>query len=188
MAFNNLFVNKLLKPAVVAGYGRALPTALVLDIDGVICPTSGTSPFGALVEVGVVLQPVRVAPALCAALADLGARPGVTPVWLTSWLPQARRAMRSPFPGQDWEQIEIYPAGNGWPKLPALLAWLARNPHVSRVAWADDDLGGTAPPDRARHCTQELSRHSVDTLLIAPAATHGLGPNHITCLQRWICT
>jgi hypothetical protein len=153
-----------------------------------VCPASGLSPFGALVDVGVVLQPVRVAPALCAALADLGARPDLTPVWLTSWLPQARRAMRRPFPGQDWEQIELHPTSDEWPKLPALLAWLARNPHVTRVAWADDDLGETAPPNRARHCAEKLSHHSVDALLIAPAAAHGLGPNHITRLQRWICT
>ncbi|MEV6930049.1 hypothetical protein AB0M46_36965 [Dactylosporangium sp. NPDC051485] len=161
-------------------------TALVLDIDGVVCPASGSSPFGALVEVGVVLRPVRVAPALCAALAGLGALPGVTPLWLTSWLPQARRAMRGPFPGRDWEQAEVLPAGDAWPKLPALLAWLARNPHVTRVAWADDDLGGTAPPDRARHCAGELSRLGVDALLIAPAAAHGLGPDHLTCLRRWL--
>ncbi|WP_344621017.1 HAD domain-containing protein [Dactylosporangium salmoneum] len=161
-------------------------TALVLDIDGVVCPASGFSPFGALVAVGAVLQPVRVAPALCAALADLGARPGVTPLWLTSWLPQARRAMRGPFPGQDWDQVEVRPSGDAWPKLPALLAWLGRNPHVTRVAWVDDDLGGTAPPDRARHCAEELSRRGVDPLLIAPAAAHGLGPQHIARLRRWI--
>ncbi|TDB76291.1 hypothetical protein [Micromonospora sp. KC723] len=75
---------------------------------------------------------------------------------------------------------------DAWPKLPALLAWLARNPHVSRVAWVDDDLGGDACPDRARRCTEELSRRGVDVLLVAPAAAHGIGPHHVTRLERWI--
>lgn len=161
-------------------------TALVLDIDGVVCPASGFSPFGDLVEVGVVLRPVRVAPALCTALTDLATRPGVNPVWLTSWLPQVRQAMRMPFPGRDWEQIEVNVVRDAWPKLPALVAWLARNPRIVRVAWVDDDLGGDAPPDRARRCAEELGRRAIDVLLVAPAAEHGIGPHHIARLERWI--
>jgi hypothetical protein len=161
-------------------------TALVLDIDGVVCPTAGPSPFGDLVEAGVALRPVRVAPALCAAITDLAGRPGVRPVWLTSWLPQVRRAMRAPFPGRDWEQIEVTAVRDEWSKLPALTGWLARNPGVTRVAWIDDDLGGDAPPERARRCTVELGRRGVDVLLVAPAAEHGIAPHHLERVARWI--
>ena len=160
-------------------------TALVLDIDGVVCPAGASSPYGGLAEVGVALRPVRVAPALCAALTELAARPGVVPVWLTSWLPQVRRAMRPPFPGRDWAQIEVDAVPDAWPKLPALLGWLAGHPHVTRVAWVDD-LGGDASADRVRHCAAELDRRGIDGLMIAPAAVSGMGPEHLARLGRWL--
>jgi HAD domain in Swiss Army Knife RNA repair proteins len=160
-------------------------TALVLDIDGVVCPASGFSPFGGLVEVGAVLRPVRVPPALCAALGRLAALPGVTPVWLTSWLPEARRAMRPPFPGHDWEQIDLHP-DEGWPKWPALGAWLASKWHITRVAWVDDEIDGCPPTSRARSYTEELSRRGIEALLITPATDYGLGPHHVAHLEHWI--
>ncbi|TDC83056.1 hypothetical protein E1193_09775 [Micromonospora sp. KC606] len=160
-------------------------TVLVLDIDGVVCPASEFSPFGELVEVGAVLRPVRVPPALCAALDRLATLPDVTPVWLTSWPPEARRAMRQPFPGHDWEQIDLHP-DEGWPKWPALDAWLASNPRITRVAWVDDDLDGRPPTSRIRSYTEELGRRGVEALLIAPATAHGLGPDHIANLEHWI--
>jgi hypothetical protein len=110
----------------------AMHTALVLDIDGALCPASGFSPFGDLVEVGVVLRPIRVVPALCAALADLATRPGVTPVWLTSWLPQARRAMRA----VSWTQLGADRGERG-----------AR--HVAQVAGAGRVAGTTLRPQSA---------------------------------------
>jgi hypothetical protein len=172
--FNNLFVNNLLI------YGRPVPTALVLDVDGVLCPASGFSPFGATVEVGVALRPVQVPPPLCAALADLAGSSEVTPVWLTSWLPRTRRAMRPPFPGAEWEQIEPEP-GDGWPKWSALNAWLARHPEITRLAWVDDDLA-----DRAPCYTEELADRGLDALLISPATDHGMTPDHLAHLTHWL--
>ncbi|MEH1123111.1 HAD domain-containing protein [Micromonospora sp. CPCC 206061] len=157
-----------------------MPIALVLDVDGVVCPASGFSPFGELVEVGIALQPVLVAPALCAALTNLAAPPDVTPAWLTSWLPQTRQAMRSPFPGHAWEQIELEPGGDGWPKWSALNAWLARNPQITRLAWVDDDL-----TDRAPLYTKELRRRGLDALMIAPATDYGMTPHHVARLNHW---
>lgn len=163
---------------------RTPHTALVLDIDGVVCPASGSSPFGDLVAVGVALEPVRVPPALCAALADLAARPHVTPAWLTSWLPGVRRAMRPPFPGRDWEQIDLSPAGDdagAWPKWPALTRWLARHPSITRVAWVDDDLG-----QHARSYAGELGRRGIDALLLAPAADCGMTSGDVARLREWL--
>ncbi|MCW6007057.1 hypothetical protein K1W54_21090 [Micromonospora sp. CPCC 205371] len=154
--------------------------ALVLDVDGVVCPTSGLSPFGEVVEVGVALRPVQVPPLLCAALADLAALPDVAPAWLTSWLPQTRRAMRPPFPGPEWEQIELEP-GEGWPKWSALNAWLARNPEITRLAWIDDDLAGRAPVH-----AEELGRRGLDALLLAPTTDYGMTPSDISRLKHWL--
>ena len=108
----------------------------------------------------MALRRVVVAPALCAALSGLGGRRGVVPLWLTSWLPETRRAMRPPFPGRDWEQIEVDgdPRG-GWPKWSALDAWLTRHPQVTRLAWIDDDLAQPVAPHRPNGPTPCPHRH-----------------------------
>jgi hypothetical protein len=173
--FNNLFVNNLLI------YRPPMSTALVLDVDGVVCPASGPSLFGDAVEVGIALRPVLVSPTLCAVLTDLAATPHVTPAWLTSWLPQTRQAMRPPFPGPKWEQIDLEAGGDGWPKWSALNAWLARNPQLTGVAWIDDDL-----TDHAPHYTEELRHRGLDALLLAPTTDHGMAPHHIATLKHWL--
>ncbi|WP_376776356.1 hypothetical protein [Allocatelliglobosispora scoriae] len=166
-------------------------------MDGTLCPQSGFSPFGPLVEVGVALHPVLVAPSLCAALADLGARPHVTPVWLTTWPPETRRALRSPFPGRDWEQIDLDGVGGAtgrrWPKWAALTAWLADNADITRVAWVDDDLALDAEPDRhhpagsrAEFCVRELRRRHLDAFAIAPTGEYGMTPRHLAELEQVI--
>ncbi|GAA1654987.1 hypothetical protein GCM10009679_70380 [Saccharothrix algeriensis] len=164
---------------------RVMRTALVLDIDGVVRPASGASPFGGLVEVGFEPRPVLVSAALCTALAELAAAPGIVPVWLTSWLPEVRRSMRPPFPGRDWPQLELLPTADpgGWPKWTALNAWLDATPGLTRLAWADDDL---AAADRIPSYRDRLSARGLDTLLLAPDPADGLTPPHLAHLTSWL--
>ncbi len=162
-----------------------MTTALVLDIDGVLRPTSGTSPFGELVEVGFEPRPVLVPAALCTALAALAGAHDIVPVWLTSWLPEVRRSMRPPFPGRDWPQLELVPAAAapGWPKWTALTTWLGANPRLTRLVWADDDL---APAVRIEAYRDLLSARGLDTLLLAPDPAGGLTPHHLAHLTTWL--
>ncbi|WP_212844690.1 hypothetical protein [Catellatospora sp. IY07-71] len=167
------------------GLEANMTTALVLDIDGVIRPTSGASPFGGLVEVGFEPRPVLVPAALCTALAALATTHGVVPVWLTSWLPEVRRSMRAPFPGRDWPQLELRPTAvpGDWPKWTALNAWLDATPGLTRLAWADDDLAAAA---RIPSYRDHLSARGLNTLLLAPSPTDGLTPHHLAHLTSWL--
>ncbi len=151
-------------------------TALVFDIDGVVCPSAGLDP-GGLVEVGMALRPVLVRPEVCAAITALAARPGVVPVWLTSWLPETRRAMRPPFPGRDWAQLDLLPAA-GWPKWQALTAWLPTQPQLTRVAWIDDDLSDDYLP--------RLRGLGLDALTIAPVPSHGITMAGLAAIGDWL--
>ena len=161
-----------------------MPTALVLDIDGTVCPRSGSSPYGPVVEVGVALRRVLVAPGLCAALADLGGLPHVVPVWLTTWPPGTRQALRAPFPGHGWEQLDVVGGHDvgPWPKWAALSAWLARHSQITRVAWVDDDL----EPDRAGPCLAELRGRGIEAVAIAPVAEQAMTPGQVSDLERFV--
>jgi hypothetical protein len=184
-----------------------LTTALVIDVDGVVSPIGGATAWGDDVVAGHVFGPVLVSPALCRALDELAARPGVAALWLTSWTAEMREGME-PFPGRNWPELLSSPddSHGDWWKWATLRRWLNANPRLSRLAWCDDeltddeDLSELQPPRHAAEHSPddldapygravihaELTRRGVDVRLLAPCTTRGLTPTDVALLAAFI--
>jgi hypothetical protein len=189
--------------------GQGPPTtALVVDVDGVVSPTGRAGPlaWGDAVVAGHVFGPVLVSPGLCRALDELAARPGVTPLWLTSWTAAMRKAM-DPFPGRTWPELVSDPDDPDldWWKWAALCRWLDSNPEIARVAWCDDQLtdanlvGLRSPyrpappaadsvdaPNGTAVIHTELARRHIDARLFAPPTTRGLTPADVKLIAAFL--
>lgn len=189
--------------------GQGPPTtALVVDVDGVVSPIgkAGPTAWGDDVVAGHVFGPVLISPTLCRALDELAARPGVTPLWLTSWTADMRNAM-NPFPGRSWPELLSEPNDPDldWWKWAALCRWLDTNPGISRVAWCDDQLTDAnlvelRSPHRPAQRTSddldapngtavihtELARRHIDARLFAPLTTRGLTPADVALLAAFL--
>ncbi|NKY05797.1 hypothetical protein HF998_02195 [Cellulomonas hominis] len=141
---------------------------LLLDIDGTLTRHGGTP------EVTVPGGSMRVDPAVADAVRAMG----VQLVWATDRGASERSGLAAAArlrvddgldPGDDAGLL-------GWWKLDALAVWLRRNPHVRRLAWADDELGtedaiGVPYRDTA---ADVLAHAGVEHLLVCPAS--GLTP------------
>lgn len=184
------------------------PTAVVLDIDGVIAPIGGPTVWGDDTMIGNDEDGVHLSPMMCAALDELH-RPGqVGCCWLTDW----NRAMRHHLdllPGRAWPDIAEpgdghSPAGDGagdhwdfsrWWKRRALEAWLHRHPEIRYVVWVDDKLhpdhvspsGGVIEPRPTWTGTGRLAGRT-DVLLVAPHKRAGLTRDDLSTLTDWIDT
>ncbi len=179
--------------------------ALVMDVDGVVSPVKGHTPWGDDVVAGQVFGPVIVSPALCARLDALAQLPGVQPVWLTDWSADMRSLM-APFPGAGWpavadpEEGRVLAeerAGAEWELMPwwkwwALGDWLDNNPGITSVVWCDDDLrpvsdhddpDGWSDPTRADFCEARLRKRGVNALLISPRTDQGLSPQDLLQIE-----
>lgn len=160
---------------------------IVFDVDGVVSPIRPPRPtWGDEVVAGKVFGPVLVSPELCTRLDRLNETPGVRCMWLTSWTPEMRAAMR-PFPGRDWPVVATYmfqPYRTWW-KLAALDEWIGHNPTVSAIGWCDDELrGGRIAAARRRIAARGLDR----PLVLAPRKEVGLTRYDLTRLESWATT
>jgi hypothetical protein len=151
--------------------------ALVMDVDGVVSPVHGKTAWGDDVVAGRLFGPVLVSPTLCARLDEIAAAPDVTGFWLTDWPPEARARM-DPFPGRDWASIArpaTNPTGQIWTKWPAMQAWLDDHPEITTLVWCDDHL----TPSRRATILTRLEERGVRSLLVTPATSVGLTPEHL---------
>lgn len=183
--------------------------ALVMDVDGVVSPVHGNTPWGDDVIAGSVFGPVTVSVELCTRLDALAQLPGVQPVWLTDWSAEMRSFME-PFPGAGWpavadpEEGRVLAeerAGSAWDLMPwwkwwALDAWLDNQPDVTSLVWCDDDLRRIGEHDdlddpwcqpdttRIEFCRARLRERGVSALLISPDTRRGLSPQELAQVEQ----
>ena len=192
-----------------SGAGSGLPpTAVVLDIDGVIAPIGGSTLWGDDTMIGDDEGGVHMSPMMCAALDELH-RPGrVGCYWLTDWT-RAMRHHLDLLPGRSWG--DVAEPGDGHPRLGdrdgdrwgsasrwkrrALESWLHRHPEIRHVVWVDDRLhlddlppAGSVAEPRATWTGTCLLADRTDVLLVAPDKGAGLTPGDLSTMTDWIDT
>lgn len=182
------------------------PTAVVLDVDGVIAPIGGPTGWGDDVTIGDPAEGLHLSPAMCAAIEQLLGSDQGGCYWLTDWT-HAMRQDHELLPGASWPVIADPTtgparardwAGDLWSTVPwwkwwALDEWLHDHREVRRVVWIDDRLRNHHDPADAnpRPTTTTWTatsriRAGTDALLVAPDKRTGLTPLELSSVTDWI--
>lgn len=190
-------------------------SALVLELDGVLNPTSrGLSPGEDPALAGHPAGAHDSSPALVRRLEDIAAQRHVTAAWLTDWPAKIQTRMRGSRCAE-WPDIGVAhryslpPKPGIWWKPRALRAWLDAQPSVTRLAWCDSNLAfpRTSPTERidldlipllghhalagrrlfTRDSTQAVvHRPGLSVLLTAPDPGVGLTSVEVVRLDRFL--